>query len=97
MRSFVWQRSPLANRANARFQHESAQSLGFRNLPVRRSFLILGDLRQSSRLRGFHSARKDSTGLIEAARLAGNTAASMAMINRADTDMQMETGSTLLV
>jgi hypothetical protein len=49
------------------------------------------------RMAVFHSDRKASTGLIEAARLAGRTAADMAMINRADTDTQMETGSALLV
>ena len=45
----------------------------------------------------FHSDRKASTGLIEAARLAGTTAADMAMIKRADTDAQMEARSALLV
>jgi len=45
----------------------------------------------------FHSDRKASTGLIEAARLAGTTAAAMAMIKRTDTDAQMETRSALLV
>ena len=45
----------------------------------------------------FHSDRKASTGLIEAARLAGTTAADMAMIKRADTDAQIEARSALLV
>ena len=44
-----------------------------------------------------YSVRKTCKGLIEAARLAGSAAANNAMINKADTDMQIETGSALLV
>jgi hypothetical protein len=45
----------------------------------------------------FHSDRKGFNRFIEAARPAGRTAANIAIINRANTDTQMETGSALLV
>ena len=54
-------------------------------------------MRQSRQKGVLHSDRKASTGLIEAARLAGRTAANMAMTNRAETDMPIEAGSALLV
>ena len=47
--------------------------------------------------RAHHSERRASTGLMLAARLAGKTAAKKATIKRANTDIEIETGSTLLV
>ena len=66
------------------------RSIGMQLRPLNRS-------QPAGLARTGHSDRRASTGLIEAARLAGSAAANNAMINKADTDMQIETGSALLV